>query len=243
MGERLKTIVDNYDQMKIGPDDTFRFHCTECGKCCIHREDILLSPNDLFRAAKALSMDTVEFYHQYCEGYIGQDSRIPIIRLRPRGSVHRCPLLKDQHCMIHKAKPAVCAMFPLGRSVALQKGKALEEQDVKIQFILQPPTCGDLSETHTVREWVESFGMEVEDPIFLQWQTFIMTAHSAITELEKKIPREEMRRFWNLLTYCAYLNYDMAEDFSSQFETNMTDARNLISAYEKAAAGVSPDAG
>lgn len=243
MDERLKTIAENYDKMKIGPDETFRFGCKECGKCCIHREDILLSPNDLFRAAKELGLSVVGFYQQYCEGYIGQDSRIPIIRLLPQGSVRRCPLLKDHHCMIHKAKPSVCAMFPLGRGVALKKDKAPEEQDIKIQYILQPPICGDRSETHTVREWLASFGMEVDDPIFLQWQQFIMTAHDAIAELEKKLPKEEMRRFWNLLTYCAYLNYDTAKDFASQFGENISDARKLISAYQKAVLGVAPNAG
>lgn len=119
MDERLKYIAENYEQMKIGPDDPFHFCCKECGKCCIHREDILLSPHDLFRAARELGMTTVEFYNQYCEGYIGQDSRLSIIRLMPQGSVRRCPLLKNHHCMIHKVKPAVCAMFPVGRGVAI----------------------------------------------------------------------------------------------------------------------------
>ena len=63
MDERLKYIAENYEQMKIGPDDPFHFRCKECGKCCIHREDILLSPHDLFRAARELGMTTVEFYN------------------------------------------------------------------------------------------------------------------------------------------------------------------------------------
>ena len=54
MDPRLKEIVDNFDAWKIGLDDSFQFHCTECGKCCINREDILLTPRDLFNAAKAL---------------------------------------------------------------------------------------------------------------------------------------------------------------------------------------------
>ena len=60
MDERLKYIAENYEQMKIGPDDPFRFHCKECGKCCIQREDILLSPHDLFRAARELGMTTYD---------------------------------------------------------------------------------------------------------------------------------------------------------------------------------------
>lgn len=35
MDKRLKEIVDNFDSMKIGVDEPFRFHCTMCGKCCI----------------------------------------------------------------------------------------------------------------------------------------------------------------------------------------------------------------
>ena len=56
MDPRLKSIVDNFDSMKIGLDDSFQFHCTKCGKCCIDREDILLTPRDLFNAAAALNM-------------------------------------------------------------------------------------------------------------------------------------------------------------------------------------------
>ena len=27
----------------LKPGQTFRFHCTQCGDCCRHREDILLT--------------------------------------------------------------------------------------------------------------------------------------------------------------------------------------------------------
>lgn len=50
MDKRLKEIVDNFDSMKIGVDEPFRFHCTMCGKCCINREDILLTPRDIYSA-------------------------------------------------------------------------------------------------------------------------------------------------------------------------------------------------
>lgn len=50
MDKRLKEIVDNFDSMKIGVDEPFRFHCTMCGKCCINREDILLTPRDIWNS-------------------------------------------------------------------------------------------------------------------------------------------------------------------------------------------------
>lgn len=49
MDQRLQHIVEHYDEMCIGTDEHFRFHCKQCGKCCINREDILLNPKDLLQ--------------------------------------------------------------------------------------------------------------------------------------------------------------------------------------------------
>ena len=46
MDPRLKSIIDNFDAMKIGLDDTFHFGCRQCRKCCINREDILLNAKE-----------------------------------------------------------------------------------------------------------------------------------------------------------------------------------------------------
>lgn len=48
----INELKEQLGYTELGPDDTFTFHCTQCGKCCIHREDILLSPKDLFNIAK-----------------------------------------------------------------------------------------------------------------------------------------------------------------------------------------------
>lgn len=35
----IKEIKEQLGYEEIGLDDTFVFHCTQCGKCCIHRDD------------------------------------------------------------------------------------------------------------------------------------------------------------------------------------------------------------
>ena len=62
MDTRLKNIVDNLETMKIGVDEPFPFHCTMCGKCCINREDILLTPRDIYNMAKELGITTKELF-------------------------------------------------------------------------------------------------------------------------------------------------------------------------------------
>ena len=107
MDQRLQHIVEHYDEMCIGTDEHFRFHCKQCGKCCINREDILLNPKDLYNISKELGLAPRDTSAQYCEVYLGQNSRIPIVRLKPRGSIKRCPLLRDRKCSVHNAKPTV----------------------------------------------------------------------------------------------------------------------------------------
>lgn len=234
MDERLKDIVDNFDKLQIGVDDPFKFHCTMCGKCCYHREDILINPKDVYNISKELGMTPQEMVEQYCETYIGGDSRMPIVRLKPRGSVQRCPLLKNHKCSVHKAKPAVCAMFPIGRCLKMDEtgGKDITIED--IQYIFQNPGCGDEQETHTVREWLESFGMSVEDEFFIEWQKVVTELCLIFRKVEKMLSPNIMMMVWQSAYVGLYLHYDMSVDFMPQFTEN---AKKVLGTMHTAFAG------
>lgn len=223
MDKRLKDIVENLESMKIGLDDPFKFHCTECGKCCINREDILLTPRDIYNMSKELGIKPEEMFEQYCEVYVGSDSRVPIIRLKPRGSVKRCPLLKNRKCLVHKAKPTVCAMYPIGRCLMATNPKE-GLNDVtrnQLQYIFSNPECGDDSETHTVREYLESFGIPVEDDFFLKWQQTILDMGNFFRKIEKIVSKETMELVWTAAFTGIYLHYDIGQEFVSQFTDNV----------------------
>lgn len=230
MDERLKEIVNNLDTMKIGLDETFKFHCTMCGKCCIHREDILLSPRDIYNMSKELQLSTEDLFKQYCEVYVGQDSRVPIVRLKPRGSVKRCPLLKNRKCLAHKAKPTVCAMYPIGRCiVAANPEEGLKDiSKGKFQYIFNNPGCGDVSETHTVKEYLESFGIPVEDGFFLKWQQAILDMGNFFRKMEKIVSQETMELVWTATFTGIYLHYDIGQEFMPQFDSNSKNFFDML---------------
>ena len=222
MDKRLKEIAENFDKMKIGLDDTFKFHCDECGKCCTNREDILLTARDVYNMAKELQMTPVDAINKYCEWYVGSDSRFPIVRILPRGSIRRCPLLKDRKCSIHRAKPAVCAMFPLGRAIKYERGKYDDEKvrEAGIQYILQPITCGDDTETFTVRQYLEMFGIPVDDPFFYEWQSLLYEVSTFIRKLEKMVSEKTIQTIWATVLVGIYLDYDTDKPFMPQFLRN-----------------------
>ena len=57
----MNHLPENFLEHALSIDDTFQFHCNQCGECCKHREDILISPFDLFRLTRYLNMKPTEF--------------------------------------------------------------------------------------------------------------------------------------------------------------------------------------
>ena len=229
MDNRLQYIAENLDAMTIGVDEPFKFHCDLCGKCCIHREDILLNAKDIYNMAKELQMEPVDMFKKYCETYIGDSSRIPIVRIKPRGSIKRCPLMKEHKCSVHKAKPTVCAMFPIGRCIQMDaSNRNAEISTGDIRYIFTDPGCGDDSETHTVREWLGDFGIPLEDEFFLAWNQMISELGEIFHKGEKVLSEDAMCAAWQLTFVKIYLDYDMSKEFMPQFKENVAEVLEIM---------------
>lgn len=240
MDARLKNIIENFETMKIGVDDTFKFHCTMCGDCCRNREDIILSPKDVYRMSRELDLVPPELVERYCETYVGMDSRIPVVRLAPRGADRQCPLLReDQRCSVHKAKPTVCAMFPIGRCLMVETGPAAVSNltSGQTQYIFSDPGCGDDSEEHTVREWLGEFDIQAEDAFFVKWNQLILTLSRQYKELEKTLDGHTMEMLWKVTFVGLYLSYDTDRDFMLQFEENAQAFLRFLDVVQKDNAG------
>lgn len=146
----------------IGLHDTFCFNCTECGKCCKNRDDILLNPNDLHRIASFLNVEMGQVIQDYCVWYVGQTSKLPVVAVNIKGD---CSFLEVNRCCIHAARPTVCALYPLG-CVGTEDG---------IRYIVQDVNCGTDEEEHTVRSWLSGYGIEDSEVWFVEWQKTILT--------------------------------------------------------------------
>lgn len=229
MDNNLQYIAEHLDSMTIGVDEPFKFHCDMCGKCCINREDILLNAKDIYNMSKELQMEPVDMFKKYCETYIGESSRIPIVRIKPRGSIKRCPLMKEHKCSVHKAKPTVCAMFPIGRCIKMDTANQNAEINAgDIKYIFTDPGCGDNSETHTVREWLGEFGIPLEDEFFLAWNQMLSELGAIFHKGEKVLSEEGMMAAWNLTFVKIYLDYDMTKEFLPQFKENASEVLTVM---------------
>ena len=146
---------------------------------------------------------------------------MPIVRLQPRGIVKRCPFLKERKCSIHEAKPTVCATFPIGRCLVNDTDRPGVFKPEDIIYILNAPGCGDKSEKHTVREWLESFNIPLNDEFFIKWQETVLGSSDVLRELEKRMEPDTMHTIWNIALLMLYVDYDTKEEFMPQFEMNI----------------------
>ena len=103
-------------------DDEIEFDCIRCGECCTGRDNegdqIMLSPLDVYNGSKELGITPKEFVEKYTNNYVGHSSGVVILVLACRSNGD-CKFLKRDlnglsKCKIHKAKPTICAIHPLG---------------------------------------------------------------------------------------------------------------------------------
>ena len=202
----------------LKPGQYFRFHCDQCGDCCRHRKDIILTPFDLNRIARHFGTTPKAIVDRYCIVYIGDSSRFPVVLLKPEGKDEACPFLKENRCSIHASKPTVCALFPLGR--VMQYGALKGDQEQKLFYILQDTDCGLRDQTHTVEEWLGAFELEGSEAWFLEWTDILGKLVTLIHQLEEMLSDKLMQMILNIALTEIYMHYDQGVDFMQQFRGN-----------------------
>ena len=209
---------------KLGKDDTFTFGCNRCSKCCREREDILLTPLDLFKIAGYLKKSIQEVLEEYCETYEGRDSKIPIVRIKPREYRRTCPFARKEGCLIHSVKPAVCALYPLGRMMT-------NEETNEFTYFLQPVPCGNKRQTQTVRQWLDGFSILDEEAFNILWHQKISEISAILREIYSKYNFNH-DAINSALLLILYLRYDLSTDFMPQFIDSCAEAQQIVKTIE-----------
>ena len=241
MSNHRQEIIENFSKYRIELDDVFAFKCRNCGKCCKNREDILLNSRDVYNIAKAFNLSTRQVVEKYCETYIGRDSRIPIVRLKPRRTNKSCPLLAGNRCSVHSLKPSICALFPLGRIIvyesALEHGGFDTElfRPNEIQYIINQSKCGSLKKKQTVRAWLEMFGIPVDDDFFVKWNHAVFSISTATHNIEKTTvgTSNALDMLWSGILLALYADYDTQKDFYAQFDHNVSKILRVLEGIEQ----------
>lgn len=91
----------------------FSYQCHACNKCC-HNKLIQINPYETLRLSGCLGISTTQFRKKHLDGQF----------LKQNKSSGACQFLGKNGCTVHKDRPLVCRLYPLGR-LRLENGDEL----------------------------------------------------------------------------------------------------------------------
>ena len=187
--------------------------CRDCSECCRNQGVMIVTdPYDIYSLEKETGKSFSELLGegslrlQLIDGLIQ-----PGLGILPEEGKEVCVFLDPEgRCSIHRSRPGICRLYPLGR---IYEGDGFS-------YFLQPGECGRADGTKIrIEKWL---GI----PDLRRYETYILSWHKLLKALE---PDEEeksdpayMRKLNDaFLRLFFVLPYDTEADFYPQFEERL----------------------
>ncbi len=149
--------------LPLALDDTFQFACNRrvpCFNHCCRDLCQALTPYDVLRLKKNLTISAKDFLSRYAAIQIGPATGLPVASLRFFGNENRqCPFVTAQGCRVYADRPASCRIYPLVRLLRRSRSSGnLVEQFA----LLKEPHCRghEQRQPQTVSQWIVSQELE-----------------------------------------------------------------------------------
>lgn len=203
------------DMVKIGCND-----CAGCSECCrMVGDTIILDPYDLYQLEQVLHTGFEELMLDKIELRMVDGVVQPNLKIRENGQ--GCVFLSDEgRCTIHRYRPGFCRMFPMGR---IYEGETF-------RYFLQVHECPYPGKTKVkLKKWLGIPELPRYEEYIKTWHFFLKQVQEIIRRMENQ---EMVKSFTMYLLKLFYVNqYDVKEDFYSQFEERMEQAKEVEAAY------------
>ena len=121
----------------------FSYKCNICCKCC-HGKGIQVNPYETMRLAECLGMSTTDFRQKYLINQF----------LRHKDNSDACVFLQKTGCGVHRDRPLVCRLYPLGRA-RLENG-----EEIFFRVNPHPESEGEYGQNSTVDQCLSSQDVE-----------------------------------------------------------------------------------
>jgi len=106
----------------LEPGARFCFRCSPevpCFNECCRDLSQYLTPYDILRLKNCLKISSGELLEQYTVRYVGPETGLPVIALKPNSSVElECPFVRPTGCAVYADRPSSCRMYPLARAIS-----------------------------------------------------------------------------------------------------------------------------
>ena len=247
----IKEITKDNNVQIIDVNDTFKFKCQQCGQCCMHRDDIIVNPFDVYNGAKYLNITPEDFVIKYLNAELGAKSKIPMLLLRSDEKTGFCPFLKFDtknggkfKCNIHPAKPGACANHPIGTVTTRKTDSDVEEftfikveqcenskcdNDVLVKDWVKPyiDNVKEIRIAHKIQTYVTDFFIPSD---FFMLSTFILNVNdseSTLSNTAKEGLKTAIKSVLINTIGIGYTDYDINKPFAEQAQNNLEKLKDF----------------
>lgn len=181
--------------------------CKGCHKCCTGMgNSVLLDPYDMYRLQVGLKKGLPQLLEEgAAELHVVDGAVLP--NLKMQGREERCVYLDGEgRCRIHRIRPGICRLFPLGRYY----------ENGDFRYFLQVNECRANRTKVKVSKWIDTPDQEKYHGFLCRWHGLLNTLEEAVAGREDS---EEAKRLNLALLQTFYMNpYEAEGDFYQQFE-------------------------
>lgn len=213
---RDESITEISDGRFYGPNDMVKADtasCSGCSLCCHGMEDtLLLEPPDIYRFRKEMNLTFDQLLEGAAELGMADGLILPHLRMKENEA---CAFLdQNGRCSIHKARPAYCRMFPLGRYY---------HQGDDFVYILQTRQCDHPRTKVKVKKWIDLPDLPAYEAFARDWHAFLRQARQVAGSEEDQGMRKTvcmiiLKRFYQF-------PWETGTAFYPQYEAQMRLAR------------------
>lgn len=216
MNRNLEEISDG---KRYGLNDMVRAACNDCAGCSSCCEDmgesIVLDPLDIYQLTKILACDFQTLLQKELELHVTDGIILPNLKMTEKNV---CPFLNAQgRCSIHRFRPGICRVFPLGRIY----------EDGKLDYFLQAEGCVKDKRTKVkVSRWLDTPELKKNQQYLIDWHAF----RKKIAEILAAMPDDNQKKTVTMfLLNTFYINpYDTEVDFYAQFYERLDKIQRVI---------------
>ena len=206
---RQVSIEEISDGKLYGINDMVKADCQECQGCsaCCHGmgESIVLDPLDAYRLSEGLGKPFAELIGTAVE--LNPQDGLILPNLKLSGASDACTFLSPEgRCTIHKFRPGICRLFPLGR---VYEGGSF-------MYFLQVNECQKKNRSKIkVKKWIEEPDIQKHEMFISHWHYYLKQYQiSDANEFQEETAKKASM---HILTEFYMKPYDTTVDFYDQY--------------------------
>jgi len=213
----MKNTQDKH--VRLDAEHQFNFRCSpgiSCFTQCCQDVTIALTPYDVVRLKKAVSLSSDEFLDKYTITLTKENKLIPLVVLKMNEEDKKCPFVSEKGCTVYEDRPWACRMFPLDMN-----------DDGSFRIIADQSKCLGLKDPQVwqIGEWLLDQGVPIYDQMNILFSQ--ITGPLKAGELDIDNPQIYKMTFMALYNLDRFRDFVFKSSFLQRFNVHSTTVEKI----------------